>query len=284
MRGSMRNRLGAAVINVGTKGIWFSHATKILRGMQSEFRRLAERSCARTLKGVLLSWSPAGCVTPTTSHLILRESSSPMTRTWNGIAALRGTDPRVSTTSRPALSWVGAAVGRNGPSIGSTVCRLRSNLGRGRRPEWSSTITSLFRNATAEPLFGCDWASGKIYAIQFARQGATFRGTSEVFLQGRPLTATDIAVGPDGALYFCTGGRGTDGGVYRVRWTRYASPPASALGEGIERAIRQPQLNSDWARARIAGVKRTTADQWEPELIAIAQDAEPARTRTSASP
>ena len=30
------------------------------------------------------------------------------------------------------------------------------------------------------------------------------------------MNVTDIAVGPDGCLYFCLGGRNTQGGVYRI--------------------------------------------------------------------
>jgi putative heme-binding domain-containing protein len=122
-------------------------------------------------------------------------------------------------------------------------------------------------------MFGCDWATGRIHAITFERTGATYRGKSEVFLEGRPLNATDLAVGPDGALYFCTGGRGTDGGLYRVRYTGVTPPEVADLGQGIERAIRQPQLDADWARARIAAVKKSLGDEWAPQLSAIARDA-----------
>lgn len=117
-------------------------------------------------------------------------------------------------------------------------------------------------------LFGCDWATGKIYAVTLERQGASYTGKQEVFLEGRPLNATDIAVGPEGALYFCTGGRGTDGGVYRVRWNAEIATDQN-LGTGIERAIRQPQFDADWARGRIAGVKRKLGTAWGEQLNAI---------------
>jgi len=91
-------------------------------------------------------------------------------------------------------------------------------------------------------MFGCDWATGRIHAFRFDRSGATYNGKSEVFLEGRPLNATDCAVGPDGALYFCTGGRGTDGGVYRVRFADAALTDKTDLGKGIDRALRQPQV------------------------------------------
>lgn len=119
-------------------------------------------------------------------------------------------------------------------------------------------------------MFGCDWATGKIHAITFQRDGASYVGKDEVFLEGRPLNATDCAVGPDGSLYFCTGGRGTDGGVYRVRCNVPVGPEMSDMGEGIERALRQPQIDADWARAKAAGVRQALGDKWESELHAVA--------------
>ncbi|HEX6962833.1 MAG TPA: HEAT repeat domain-containing protein [Lacipirellula sp.] len=132
-------------------------------------------------------------------------------------------------------------------------------------------------------LFGCDWATGRIHAFTFERVGSSYIGRNEVFLEGRPLNATDIAVGPDGNLYFCTGGRGTDGGVYRIRYTGDIPPELGDMGEGIERALRQPQIEADWARAKVAAVKQALGARWEPELHAVATDAQrPARERTRA--
>ena len=41
---------------------------------------------------------------------------------------------------------------------------------------------------------------------------------SEVFLRGKPLNVTDLDFGPDGAMYFVTGGRKTKSGLYRVSY------------------------------------------------------------------
>lgn len=132
-------------------------------------------------------------------------------------------------------------------------------------------------------LFGCDWATGRIHAIRLERQGASYVGHSEVFLEGRPLNATDIAVGPDGALYFCTGGRGTDGGVYRVRWTGEQDNPRPAATAGVERALHLGQIDSDWARAQAAREKRTAGEAWGPGLRAAALDQDrPLRERLRA--
>ncbi|MCI0492645.1 MAG: HEAT repeat domain-containing protein, partial [Planctomycetes bacterium] len=117
-----------------------------------------------------------------------------------------------------------------------------------------------------------DWATGQIHAIHLERHGATYLAKKSTLLKGRPLNVTGLDVGPDGALYFCTGGRGTDGGVYRIRWNGKVPPEASQLGKGIERALRQPQFTSDWARVRIAAVKHSLGDRWESELTRVIND------------
>jgi putative heme-binding domain-containing protein len=65
--------------------------------------------------------------------------------------------------------------------------------------------------------FMADWSLGIIYAVHLKRDGATYKATEvEKFCTGSPLNVTDLAVGPDGAIYFTMGGRGTQGGVYRI--------------------------------------------------------------------
>lgn len=119
-------------------------------------------------------------------------------------------------------------------------------------------------------LFVGDWATGQIHAVKMERNGATYSLKYSTFLKGRPLNVTALDVGPDGALYFATGGRGTDGGIYRVKWT--GNPPAQTVHQGINAAIHQPQLYSDWARKQIAAVKRTLGDRWQTELHRMLAD------------
>ena len=121
-------------------------------------------------------------------------------------------------------------------------------------------------------LFGCDWATGRIYCIKFQRAGATYKATQELFISGRPLNATDIAVGPEGALYFCTGGRGTDGGVYRVSWTEQPAVLATDQVPEIDQVLRQPQISADWARSKIARLRGSLGSSWQQQLIAAARD------------
>ena len=136
----------------------------------------------------------------------------------------------------------------------------------------------VYYNHTAYPprlqntLFVADWALGQIHAVKLERDGASYKAKVSTFLKGRPLNVTALDVGPDGALYFATGGRGTDGGIYRVRWTGTGPPQNINFGNGIQQALDQPQLQSDWARARVAAVRRSLGDQWQVELDRILSD------------
>ncbi|MBI5774835.1 MAG: c-type cytochrome [Verrucomicrobia bacterium] len=77
-------------------------------------------------------------------------------------------------------------------------------------------------------LFMGDWAWGNIYAVHFTREGPSYAGTFEKFAVGRPLNVVDLLFGPDGAMYFITGGNDTRSGLYRVS---YVEPQAKI---GIE--------------------------------------------------
>jgi putative heme-binding domain-containing protein len=128
-------------------------------------------------------------------------------------------------------------------------------------------------------LFVCDWSRGRILAVRTRPHGATYKATAEVFLEGQPLNATDIAVGPDGWLYFCTGGRETEGGIYRVVWDGSVPPDVRKRGQGLAAAIEQPQPGSAWARQRIALVKQQLGDEWGKQLAAFAENEKNAAQR-----
>jgi len=64
-----------------------------------------------------------------------------------------------------------------------------------------------------------DWTYGRILAVHLIPRGSSYMGATEVFLRGQPLNVTDLGFGPDGAMYFVTGGRKTQSGLYRVSYT-----------------------------------------------------------------
>jgi putative heme-binding domain-containing protein len=71
----------------------------------------------------------------------------------------------------------------------------------------------------SEALFIADWAYGRILAVHLEPNGASYTGRSELFVSGRPLNVTGLRFGPDGAMYFVTGGRRTQSGLYRISYT-----------------------------------------------------------------
>ncbi|MGB7325811.1 MAG: HEAT repeat domain-containing protein [Rubripirellula sp.] len=132
-------------------------------------------------------------------------------------------------------------------------------------------------------LFLADWSEGRILNVRLTPRGSGYIADSEVFLQGQPLNVTDLEVGPDGAMYFCTGGRGTAGGVYRVVYKGEIPERMKNLGTGIAAAIRQPQLESAWARQEIAAIKRELGDKWGQLVAGVAYSNDnPSHYRTRA--
>lgn len=81
-------------------------------------------------------------------------------------------------------------------------------------------------------LYAMDWTYGRIVAVHLKPDGASYTGTFENFVQGKPLNVTDMEFGQDGALYFATGGRNTQSGLYRVS---YEGPqPSTATPSAAE--------------------------------------------------
>jgi putative heme-binding domain-containing protein len=88
---------------------------------------------------------------------------------------------------------------------------------------------SRFPEKYRRALFAMDWSYGRIFAVHLEPDGASYRSTVETFLRGTPLNVTDLAFGPDGAMYFVTGGRGTQSGLYRVSYTNELHEKALTL-------------------------------------------------------
>ena len=64
-----------------------------------------------------------------------------------------------------------------------------------------------------------DWSYGRIIAVHLKKKGISYAGEQETFVSGRPLNVTDGCIGPDRAMWFITGGRGTQSGLYRITFS-----------------------------------------------------------------
>jgi putative heme-binding domain-containing protein len=72
-------------------------------------------------------------------------------------------------------------------------------------------------------------------------------------------------------LYFSIGGRGTEGGVYRVRYTG-ASTAAATPPTGVLAIVRQPQPLSSWGYAALEQKKASMGDAWGRELESFSKN------------
>jgi putative heme-binding domain-containing protein len=120
-----------------------------------------------------------------------------------------------------------------------------------------------------QAFFIADWAYGRILAVHLKPNGASYTGTSELFVSGRPLNVTDFTFGPDGAMYLITGGRTTQSGLYRIAYNGPAVPPKSkSAAERTEeakakkaRALRR-QLESIYAGTNSLTPERILKTVW----------------------
>ena len=78
---------------------------------------------------------------------------------------------------------------------------------------------SKFPQPYRDACFMEDWSYGRLLAVHFTPAGATYDAAIETVLRGIPLNLTALEFGRDGALYFITGGRGTESGLYRLTYT-----------------------------------------------------------------
>jgi putative heme-binding domain-containing protein len=79
-----------------------------------------------------------------------------------------------------------------------------------------------------QTLLAFDWSFGIVHAIHLKPKGSSYTATQEEFLSAAPLPLTDGAIGPDGSLYFLTGGRRLESSLYRVY---YKGNESTADGE-----------------------------------------------------
>jgi len=139
-----------------------------------------------------------------------------------------------------------------------------------------------FPEAFHDGLFVADWAHGRVWFVALRPVGGRVEAVPEIFLEAvapSGFAPNSLAVAPDGTLFVCTGGRGAQGGVYRIH---YDGPDyvvrtnnfALITELPLARLLRQPQPMAAWSRAfwlplaRQIGegpVGRVIGDeQWEP--------------------
>ncbi len=118
----------------------------------------------------------------------------------------------------------------------------------------------------------CDWSMGRILAIHLDRRGASYAASGTELVSGQPLNCTDIEVGPDGAVYFTTGGRGTQGGLFRLSWSQ-GRPDPLIEHPTAEDALRFSSPLASFTRSRALAIRRADPEGWAHTLKRVAENA-----------
>jgi putative heme-binding domain-containing protein len=103
------------------------------------------------------------------------------------------------------------------------------NIGQGSPTNLLHLKDAKFPAKYRQSLLAFDWSFGIMHAIHLKPTGATYTAEREEFLSGIPLPLTDGAIGPDGALYFLTGGRRLASDLYRVYYNGAESVNSSVV-------------------------------------------------------
>ncbi|MCC7338057.1 MAG: c-type cytochrome [Pirellulaceae bacterium] len=104
-----------------------------------------------------------------------------------------------------------------------------------------------FPSPYRDALFMGDWQHGRILQVSMSPQGASYTCEYGVFLEGGALNVCDLTFGPDGALYFITGGRGSQSGLYRISYDGVEGDAAIAAVAANDELV---QRDRDAAAAR----------------------------------
>ena len=155
------------------------------------------------------------------------------------------------------------------------------NDGRGSPTGVVSYQAWAYPAAWRDVLFEADWSRGRILYSKLTPDGATYKMRMDLaeFVHGDPLPVSDMEIGPDGMLYFTTGGNGAEGGLFRVRYVG-TEPVLTPETNGIHAVTRQAQPLSSWGYAAIEHQKATMGARFASELERVARSrTEPSEDR-----
>jgi putative heme-binding domain-containing protein len=152
---------------------------------------------------------------------------------------------------------------------------------------------SAFPEPYRRAFFAMDWSYGRILAVHLEATNATYTGRFENFVAPASLHApgpkatlnvTDLEFGRDGAMYFLTGGRGTQSGLYRVSFKGAARPPSEGARKVDERLAEARRLRhklesfhgkKDPAAVAFAWPHLNSEDRWTRYAARIAIESQP---------
>lgn len=115
------------------------------------------------------------------------------------------------------------------------------NIGQGSPTNLLYGQNARFPQKYRQSLYAFDWSFGIIYSIHLKPKGSSYEADREEFVSGSPLPLTDGAIGPDGSLYFLTGGRRLESDLYRIYYT---GPEPTAPVANLPAPTKEHQLRT----------------------------------------
>ena len=146
------------------------------------------------------------------------------------------------------------------------------DLGRGSPTGVTFYLGDQFPEEYRDQFLICDWSQGRILAVKLERAGASYESKATELVSGQPLNCTDIEIGPDGCVYFTIGGRGTQGGFFRIKSTR-ENEPAKASDDFLIAALDIDSPLSSFSQRKLNELREANQEAWGRRLEETARDA-----------
>ena len=156
------------------------------------------------------------------------------------------------------------------------------NIGQGSPTGVFSGLNANFPDKYKRSIFAFDWSFGIMYAIQPKPEGSHYKATAEEFLSGSPLPLTDGTVGPDGAVYFLTGGRRIESDLYRVYYkdnkqhTKKLSTPSLSKAQQLRKKLETYHYGSNPEAVNVAWPELNNKDRFIRFAARVAMEHQPA--------
>ncbi len=177
------------------------------------------------------------------------------------------------------LGWVSRSWKR--PNYAFDMPPVLGSFGRGSPTGLVSYRHTQFPVDYRGAIFALDWTYGRVLCLKLTPSGSTWRASSEVFMSGlgsHGFAPTDCEVGPDGSLFVSVGGRGTRGGIYRVR--AISNEPGRLPPPPLEECLAASHPLSSWSRHKWMPIAKTLGA--EAIRTAAEDEARPAPQRVRA--
>ena len=135
------------------------------------------------------------------------------------------------------------------------------NIGQGSPTNLIYLKDALFPEKYKNTLLAFDWSFGIVHGVHLKPSGGTYTADHEEFLSGSPLPLTDGVIGPDGALYFLTGGRRLESDLYRVYYKDYKNLKKGSNVAGVSLTA-EHKLRTELEKYHVGVDAKAVAAAW----------------------